>query len=50
MNEYMYPLHNFRDHSPLWREKKKLVKMDRGKENHDGLLFVYGTLTKVVSF
>lgn len=49
MNEYMYPLHNFRDHSSLCR-KKNHVKKDRGKENSDGLLFAYCTLTTVGGF
>lgn len=47
MNEYMYPLHNFRDHSSLCR-KKKHVRKDYGKENSDGLLFVYCTLLTTV--
>ena len=34
----------------LYVGKKTLVNTDRGKENRDGLLFVYGTLTTVVSF
>ena len=47
MNEYMYPLHKFRDHSSLYR-KKKYVRKDYGKENSDGLLFVYCTLLTTV--